>query len=418
MFRSRHLAKLTSTLLRKQRLGSPAKFQQMAVRCFGYKYDDIVPGARQEYGSLGDMPIPTTPASWQAEHNQDIQNVTQKALIYELTQQQSRTIEEVVPWFLNNMPAAYFRQIPENFRIAHVKAISAVTDANMDLHLNLQAHLPDGRRVLTFIRPGTAPGTLLNMIMELPYKDNDDSDYMPLTRLHVFSSEDEKMSLNMFVYGTREAAPSEVTEDLVTPILEYAELVQKGDLGTKTPDGLKHPTASPLFEKETLMGYLGKCSHNYINFGLSNPRRFLQQMEMFDEVSGSEGTAVHIEPDSVEPNHFWVDVAVANSYPRVALENLCRLLFLHDFDVTRARLDVVPDADNGNITMLRMLVTPTGSNPGTADVFDVLTREIKRCKWLDPYTMDLVFDRYPWLGVTRGEVRALKVLTTYYFCLI
>ena len=54
---------------------------------------------------------------------------------------------------------------------------------------------------------------------------------------------------------------------------------------------------------------------------------------------------------------------------------------------------MVPDGDNGNITMLRMLVTPTGNNPGTADVFDVLTREIKRCKWLDPYTMDLVFDR-------------------------
>ena len=85
---------------------------------------------------------------------------------------------------------------------------------------------------------------------------------------------------------------------------------------------------------------------------------------------------------------------VANSYPRVALEHLCRLLFLHDFDVARARLDVVPDGDNGNITMLRMLVTPIGDNNGSSDVFDVLTREIKRCKWLDPLTMDLVFDRY------------------------
>jgi len=82
---------------------------------------------------------------------------------------------------------------------------------------------------------------------------------------------------------------------------------------------------------------------------------------------------------------------------------------LHDFDVARARLDVVPDGDNGNITMLRMLVTPIGDNTGSSDVFDVLTREIKRCKWLDPLTMDLVFDRYvpPSIHSTIGHVNRL-----------
>lgn len=276
MIRSRHMGKLATTLVRSQHVGRiPAKYQHIIVRCLGYKHDDIVPGVRSEYGSLGDMPSgPTQPASWQAEHNQDIQNVTQKALIYELTQQQTRTIEDVVPWFLANMPPAYFRQIPENFRVAHVKAISAVKDADMELHLNLQANMPDGRRVITFIRPGTAPGTLLKMIMELPFADNDGSDYMPLTRLHVFSSEDEKMSLNMFVYGNREGAPSEVTADLVTPVLEYADLVQGGQLGTKTTDGLLHPVASPLFDKENLMQYLRKCSHNYM-YGIDDWYSFL-----------------------------------------------------------------------------------------------------------------------------------------------
>uniref|UniRef100_A0A7S3KZB4 Glutamate/phenylalanine/leucine/valine/L-tryptophan dehydrogenase C-terminal domain-containing protein n=1 Tax=Amphora coffeiformis TaxID=265554 RepID=A0A7S3KZB4_9STRA len=401
MYRSRYLGRLTAKLVRKQVGGN---YRLKAVRCLGTKdYDKVIPGVRHEYGSLGDMPMPSRRVSWQAEHNQDIQNVTQKALIYEMTQQQSRTIEQVVPWFLENMPESYFRQIPENFRMSHVKAISAVKDADMDLHLNLQAHMPDGRKVLTFIRPGTQAGTLLKMIMELPYKDNDGDDYMPLTRLHVFSTEDETMSLNMFVYGLREATASDVSEDVYESILDYASMVQRGEV-TQTPDGLSHPSPSPLFEHDRLVEYIKKCSQNYINFGLTNPRRFLQQMEMFNEVSGSEGTAIHIEPDSVEPNHFWVDVAVANSYPRVALEHLCRLLFLHDFDVARARLDVVPDGDNGNITMLRMLVTPIGDNTGSSDVFDVLTREIKRCKWLDPLTMDLVFDRYPWLGVTRGEI--------------
>ena len=43
---------------------------------------------------------------WQAEDNLDIQRVTQSAIIHELTQEQTRTIESVVPWFLNDMPVS------------------------------------------------------------------------------------------------------------------------------------------------------------------------------------------------------------------------------------------------------------------------------------------------------------------------
>lgn len=68
-------------------------------------------------------------------------------MVHELTQQQTRSIEKVVPWFLNTMPAPYFRQVPESFRLDHIKAISAIKDANMDMHMNLKTHLPDGRQV-------------------------------------------------------------------------------------------------------------------------------------------------------------------------------------------------------------------------------------------------------------------------------
>lgn len=69
----------------------------------------MIPGMSHQYGSLGD----TTPTSsisrestaWQASHNTEVQRVTQKAMIYELIHEQTRTIESVVPWFLENMPA-------------------------------------------------------------------------------------------------------------------------------------------------------------------------------------------------------------------------------------------------------------------------------------------------------------------------
>ena len=63
---------------------------------------------------------------WQAEGAMDIQRVTQTALIHELIQQQTSTIQSVVPWFLSNMPPPYFRQVPEKFRVDHIKAIAAI----------------------------------------------------------------------------------------------------------------------------------------------------------------------------------------------------------------------------------------------------------------------------------------------------
>ena len=108
------------------------------------------------FSRIGDSHFSTAPVShatssdyrsWQASQNIDIQRVTQTALIHELTQQQTRSIEKVVPWFLNTMPAPYFRQVPESFRLDHIKAISAIKDANMDMHMNLKTHLPDGRQV-------------------------------------------------------------------------------------------------------------------------------------------------------------------------------------------------------------------------------------------------------------------------------
>ena len=277
-------------------------------------------------------------------------------------------------------------------------------DANMDLYLNLKAQMPDGRQVYTFIRPGTQPGTLLHMLEDLRSMDGTDAhEYMPLTRLHVWSTEDESMSLNMFVYGLRETRPDDANfVELATPILEYAKRVQEGEF-LNDPNGL-HPSPSPRFEEEELLNYLGKCSHNYLTFGSGSPRRFLQHREIIHTVSGTEGTSVHVESEEDHPGHYWIDVAMANTRPRNALENVCRLLFIHKFDVSKARLDIVNDEENGNITMLRLLVSPVPGSEVGPGTFELLQSEIKRSKWLDQSTMDLVFNQHLALGVVRGEI--------------
>lgn len=360
----------------------------------------IIPGASSAspFGSLGEPTQAASPVAWQAEHNADVQRVTQNAMIYELTQQQSRTIEDVVPWFLGNMPASYFRQVPDHFRMDHIKAIAAIKDANMDLYLNLKSHTHDGRLIYTFIRPGTEPGTLLSMVEELPYLDD-----IPLTRLHVFSSLDHSMSLNMFVYGHKNFTARPIDSEPVQVIMRLAEQVQKGN----------HPRIppNPLFEKQALLEFLQKCSDNYLNIVSRKPERFLHQRLLFDSVSGTEGCEVRCEMAAIDDEdyadqagHYWIDVAVANSVPQVSLEHLCRILFLQKFDVARARLDVIDDGDNGSVTLLRVLAKPLEGAVVEEATFELLMQEIKRSKWLDNTTMDLVFDKYPWLGVRRGEI--------------
>ena len=169
------------------------------------------------------------------------------------------------------MQPSYFRQVPESFRLDHIKAISAVRDANMDMYLNLQTHLPDGRLVLTFIRPGTQPGLLLQMVKDLPWnhQSQNNSDYLPLSRVQVFSALDDSMSLNMFVYGEEPKEPFSV-EVAGARILEYADAANALDEIVDLPPS--------LLERQSIIEHMHKCSENYIT--RSDPRRFMKQMEL------------------------------------------------------------------------------------------------------------------------------------------
>lgn len=156
--------------------------------------------------------------------------------------------------------------------------------------MNLQSHLPDGRAVLTRIRPGTKPGTLLNMVKELPGTTQEFDEYIPLSRVQVFSTKDDSMSLNIFVFGEERLAPSHIEEK--TKILDYAQEIQEG----MYLNDERHPKPNPLFNRVNIINYLHHCSETYVEaLSRVDPRRFLQQMLLFDKISGTEGMAVFVE---------------------------------------------------------------------------------------------------------------------------
>ena len=50
---------------------------------------------------------------------------------------------------------------------------------------------------------------------------------------------------------------------------------------------------------------------------------------------------------------FWINIAVANSLPQIALENAARVLDRNGFDIVRSHLDIV----SGKVLYLYVCVT-------------------------------------------------------------
>jgi len=197
------------------------------------------------------------------------------------------------------------------------------------------APLPNGGKVLTYIRPGKKTGRLRELVKELPW-DHNTQGYLPLCRMQIFTALDETLSLSMFIYGDSDKNVSDIGKS-GAKILAFAEELQNGAY----QEYENHPKPSPKFERDNLLKYMHKCSESYIS--RIDPLRFLQHKELFDQVTGSEGVAVRVQESYMDDTHehFWVDIAVASSLPQVALEHAASLLYLHKFDVIRSHLDMV-----------------------------------------------------------------------------
>ena len=140
------------------------------------------------------------------------------------------------------------------------------------------------------------PGLLLNMIKELPYNQRSE-EYMPLSRVQIYSAEDDSMSLNLFVYG-EEPKQLSVADVTMTGshILEYAQQLMDGMLPPNDEYGRPNPKPNKIFERERLIKHMEKCGESYII--RSDPRRFMSHYELFEKVSGSDNISVSIEVSS------------------------------------------------------------------------------------------------------------------------
>ncbi|KAJ3059407.1 hypothetical protein HK102_009999 [Quaeritorhiza haematococci] len=115
-----------------------------------------------------------------------------QAMIKEITSTHQSTAEKVLSWFLENMPEAYFREIPEEIRMSHVQAIIALemTGQNQDLTL-----MNKEKTVYTYIKPLNYVGLLSEVVESLPADK-------PLREANIYTSRDGKFVIDVFELGT------------------------------------------------------------------------------------------------------------------------------------------------------------------------------------------------------------------------
>lgn len=161
-----------------------------------------------------------------------------------------------------------------------------------------------------------------------------------MSRAQVFCAADDSMSLSVFVFGGKGANSGDPSLDssednlevLGSRILAYAQTIQAASQeelipGVKSLSSLQvpgdwsthHPRPSPIFERNSLLDYFNRCSKSYI--AKTDPRRFLRQRELFELVSGTEGSAIVVEDSSGDDDDgtFWINMAIANSLGQQAL---------------------------------------------------------------------------------------------------
>lgn len=347
---------------------------------------------------------PFAAKSWVPQSEEALQKVTTQALIHEVAEHQKEQATRVVPWFLKNMPAAYFKQISAGVQSQHVQAITTVKELmGSDLTLKMSTKEKDSLHV-TYISSGTKSGSLYTQIknMEAP-KDH------VLSNVNVFTSLDDFLALNVFTFSSKTSHETAATMDDMKNIVEFANDIKAG----KYEGEPMVPAYCDLFTPEALEDYARRITARYAL--TSSPRRFLIQRKMFDEIACTDSSTVHIEPYRRPgfEKYSWVTIAAANVLPEVLLRLCSAIVTARKLDISRAHLDSVKDFENstpeleGNVTMLRLLVSPTegASCLNTDKEFaDKVRLELKRSKWLDPETSDLGLIRFPELGINKAEV--------------
>ncbi|MDP7028826.1 MAG: NAD-glutamate dehydrogenase [Phycisphaerales bacterium] len=285
------------------------------------------------------------------------------------------TSEEVVPWFLEQMPGVYFQDTDEETRLVHLRAIIAARASGRPVELTLRS---EDANEWTSMRPLDYPGVLAELVAELP-KDQ------PLRAATIHTAHDGTLVIDTFEFG--EVEPCDLNDPAQAARLEQTIAYAA--------------TEAPEWEPDAIRDFFTRCSSD-VALTLT-PLRMVQHWRLFKQVTGSEGTAVVLEPEA-DPSQSRISVAVANSTRRTMLERIAERLSNASINIHRAYLDTLDDGSNGSVSFVGFVVTNPdgGAIDPNSRLWQRVRHDLMRIKWVDQRAIDLS-QRHADLDLTHGE---------------
>ena len=297
-------------------------------------------------------------------------------VIEQVTESLRSTAEEIVPWFLEQMPLMYFQDTDEQTQLAHLRAIIAAKASGRPIEFTLRNE--DGSQ-WTCMRPLDYPGVLAELMSELPWDQT-------LRTAKIHTASDGSLVVDTFEFGSAEPFsmddPSHAQR--VEETIEYANEF----MPEWTPDQVRE--------------YFSLCSEDYTL--AITPLRMAKHWELVQRLTGTDGTTVALEEET-DHTLSRIIVAVSNSTRRSMLQRIATRLSKSRINIHRAYLDSIDDGDNGWITLVGCVVQ--GPDGGQIDEHSALWKEVRgdllRLKWFDPRTVELGYD-HPELGLEQAEI--------------
>ncbi|MCA9284690.1 MAG: NAD-glutamate dehydrogenase [Phycisphaerales bacterium] len=285
-----------------------------------------------------------------------------KAMIDELMEGLRETADSVVPWFLSQMPRMYFQDTNHLTQLAHLRSIIAMKASGRPLEVTLRNE--DGSE-WTCVRPANRPGVLAELVAGLPMDP-------PLRAAKIHTAGDGSLVLDTFEFG--EPSPFDPTDrQQAHKVEETVEYARRQRIG---------------LSEAQIRSFFDRCSAEYVS--TVTPLRICKHYDLVDRVSGTEGLAIVLEPES-DTAQSRITIAAANSTTRVMLERCAARLARSSINIHRAYLDLLKDGPNGTICIVGFVVQTTEGRAIDADseLWRTVQRDMVRIKWYDYRTLEL-----------------------------
>ncbi len=294
----------------------------------------------------------------------DVQ-IDREEVIRQLGDGLSQAAEEFVPWFFQQMPETYFRNVDEATRMEHMRAVLALRASGQEPRVRIRSN--DGRRV-TYVLPRDYPGLLVDLLM---YDFGDDL----IRSAKLYCSHDAELVIDIFEIG--QSQPCDLNQEAVRKTFEKTLALAKQRGEPWTEQSLREHFK--LLSEDSVLN----CP----------PARILGHARLYQEVSHSKGSAVVID-NSLYPAHSRIILAVANVPAKRMLIRVANRFKTLSINVDRAYVDAIQAGEEESVVIISAVVQ--GPDGGQIDpdslLWQRLHRDLLRLKWLDRETLALGYE--------------------------